>query len=168
MLFAVLTSSVLLSIGLSIFNLTVKEIALSGSGRDSQAAFYAADGGVECALYWDVIATDVFATSTGSYNPLGIVPTCGDQAISLVPIARNSNSATTEFSFAPTDADPGDRTGGVCSLVQVTKNSSSGSMVTTIVSRGYNVGYQDDGTGATNKCLASDSLKVERALLITY
>ena len=29
-------------------------MALSGTGRDSQFAFYAADVGAECALYWDL------------------------------------------------------------------------------------------------------------------
>ncbi len=55
LLLAVLVSSLLLSIGLAIFNITIKELLISGSGRESQFAFYAADTGAECALYWDVI-----------------------------------------------------------------------------------------------------------------
>lgn len=167
MLFAVLTSSVLLSIGLSIFNLTLKELALSSSGRESQAAFYAADSGVECALYWDIKGFDVFATSTSARTPSPAAPQCAGQNINIVVAASpapTSNSASTEFSFAPTESLS--REGGVCTFVTVRKTISGGDQVTTIRSRGYNVGYT--GTGGTNKCLGIDDIKVERSLLIAY
>ncbi|MEK7121026.1 MAG: pilus assembly PilX N-terminal domain-containing protein [Patescibacteria group bacterium] len=54
LLIAVLTAGVLLSISLSIFNIAIKEIIISSTGRESQVAFYAADSGIECALYWDI------------------------------------------------------------------------------------------------------------------
>lgn len=53
LLFAVLIASLVLSIGLSVFNISMKEFILSSAGRESQFAFYAADTGIECALYWD-------------------------------------------------------------------------------------------------------------------
>ena len=53
LLFAVLMSSLLLTVGLSIFSIALKELSISTSGRQSQYAFYAADSGRECALYWD-------------------------------------------------------------------------------------------------------------------
>jgi Tfp pilus assembly protein PilX len=53
LLFSVLVSSLLLSIGLSIFSIAIKELSISTSGRQSQLAFYAADSGRECARYWD-------------------------------------------------------------------------------------------------------------------
>ncbi len=51
---ALIVSSLLLSIGLSLSNIILKQLIFSGSGRESQIAFYAADSGAECALYWDV------------------------------------------------------------------------------------------------------------------
>lgn len=54
MLFAVLTASLLLTIGISIFNITFKELLISTAARESQMAFYAADSARECALYWDM------------------------------------------------------------------------------------------------------------------
>src|ERR1700733_8237439 len=74
LLFAVLVSSLILAIGLSVANLTIKEIQLSGTGRASQFAFYAADTGSECALYWDIKGDNgesIFATSTDSTLPTG-------------------------------------------------------------------------------------------------
>jgi len=55
-LIAVVVSSLLLSLGAFIANIAVKEIQLSSSGRESQAAFYAADAALECALYQDLRA----------------------------------------------------------------------------------------------------------------
>lgn len=164
MLFAVLTSSVLLSVGLSIFNLTIKELALSSSGRESQAAFYAADSGIECGLYWDIIG-QVFATSSDGQTFLGGA-TCAGQAFT-VDEDRFSNFATTTFSFAPTDSVT--PAGGVCALVTVSKRLDSGTGIirTEVVSRGYNVGY-DAASGDADKCTIDDDLKVERALKVSY
>lgn len=54
LLLAALIASIVLSLGVSIAGLIQKELILSSTGRDSQFAFYAADSGAECALYWDV------------------------------------------------------------------------------------------------------------------
>ncbi len=67
LLFAILASSVLLSIGLAIWNIAFREVLLSSFGRESQSAFYVADSAIECALYHDFIGTNVFATSTDSF-----------------------------------------------------------------------------------------------------
>lgn len=64
-LFAVIVSTLVLALGLGIVAITMKEVQLSGAGRDSQLAFYAADSGSECALYYDTIG-DFFATSSDS------------------------------------------------------------------------------------------------------
>lgn len=163
MLFAVLTSSVLLSIGLSIFSLTIKELALSSSGRESQAAFYAADSGIECGLYWDVVGR-VFATSSESVNFVPGSATCAGQAFTVTeykPINFAAPAATSTFSFAPTDA----LASGVCVLVSVSKYvDSTGLIKTDVLSRGYNVGYG----GAGSDCSVTDDLKVERALKVSY
>jgi hypothetical protein len=54
LLFSVLVSSLLLTIGLSIFSIALKELAISTATRQSIHAFYAADSGLECANYWDL------------------------------------------------------------------------------------------------------------------
>ena len=53
LLIAVLVSSVVLAVGISMITITLKEYLFSGVGRESEIAFYAADAGMECALYWD-------------------------------------------------------------------------------------------------------------------
>lgn len=54
LLLSALISSVVLALGVSIFEIAQKQVNLSSMGRESQFAFYAADTGAECALYWDV------------------------------------------------------------------------------------------------------------------
>ena len=66
LLFAIIASSVLLSIGLGIWNIAFKELLISSYGRESQIAFYVADSAIECALYHDFIGTNVFPTSSDS------------------------------------------------------------------------------------------------------
>src|SRR3989338_4365174 len=63
LLISVLIASILLALGFAIYNIVSKEILLSSAGRESQFAFYAADSGIECALYWDVQG-NAFATSS--------------------------------------------------------------------------------------------------------
>lgn len=54
LLFSILVSVLILSVGTSMISITLKQLILSGSGRESQFAFYAANTGIECALYWDL------------------------------------------------------------------------------------------------------------------
>ena len=54
LLFAVFTASILMLIGVSIFSVSLRELAISQSAKDSQLAFYVADSARECALYWDI------------------------------------------------------------------------------------------------------------------
>lgn len=54
LLFAILVSVLILAVGTSIISIALKQVILSGAGRDSQFAFYASNTGLECALYWDL------------------------------------------------------------------------------------------------------------------
>lgn len=57
LLYAVVVTSVILAASLSIISIALRELALSSSARDSQYAFYIANTGLECALYWDIVGT---------------------------------------------------------------------------------------------------------------
>ena len=74
LLFTMLITSIIFSISIGVFNLIIGEIILSGTGRDSQLAFYAADAGVECVLYWDIqhpgLSQSAFATTTPTANTI--------------------------------------------------------------------------------------------------
>lgn len=67
LLFAGLTASLILAISLSILSISIKESQLSGVAKESQLAFYAADTGVECVLYWD-LKEDAFNRDAATRN----------------------------------------------------------------------------------------------------
>src|SRR3989338_7573414 len=75
LLLAALVASIVLSLGAAIFAIAQKQLTLSGIGRDSQFAFYAADTAAECALYWD-FRCNYFATSTELTTCDNPNPTC--------------------------------------------------------------------------------------------
>jgi len=91
-LFTLLIVSITLSISLGVYNLLIGEIILSGTGRDSQLAFYAADAGVECALYWD-IQQSAFSTSTpNNITCVGQTKTVGGGLSSTFSLALENGS----------------------------------------------------------------------------
>lgn len=70
-LFAVLMASVLLMVGLSIYNVSIKELVLTGYIDETNRAAYAAQSGIECALFWILKADDRIinlSNADGSFN----------------------------------------------------------------------------------------------------
>ena len=65
LLLAVFVSSLALTLGFGIFTLLFSELEFSGTSKESLIAFYAADSGIECAIFWD-IERNAFATSSTS------------------------------------------------------------------------------------------------------
>jgi hypothetical protein len=161
-LFAVLVSSILLSIGLGIFSITYKELLLSSSDRDSQVAFYAADTGTECALYWDVQHPDTEESIFGlvlaatSTPPDASMPALcagkdivSDWAIEYYPEYLFVETTFTIDTIGDTDA---------CAEVSVTKSydALNNERTTQIDSRGF------------NSCAEGISRRVERGLRVEY
>lgn len=142
---AIIITATLLLISTGIASIAVKENFLTSSSRESQYAFYAADTGAECAIYWDVknnTGLSAFATSTGSTiscnqdinNPSNPSPsTVGGNTVS-----------TFTMTFNP---DP------YCAIVTVTKANDN---TTKIESLGYNT------------CDPANGRRVERAVRVSY
>ena len=151
LLLSVLVSTVILAIGLGVLNIVQKGALLSSVSKESQLAFYAADSGGECALYWDRkhtgFSATVFSTSTFSFPPSsGVV--CGDDDIAQVWTTSNVTADTAETTFDLT------YTNNSCVTVVVAKSNSG--RKTVINSRGHNT------------CDPSFPRRVERAIRITY
>ncbi len=156
LLFAVLVSSIVLSIGISILTISKKEFLLSASARDSTSAFYAADSGLECAAYHDGAVGNHFSTTTPD----------------VVSISCAGYSPTDSWTYDPLPDDGGLfvfsmplGTSGACAVVSVEKSFDDDDIATTrIISRGYNVGWDS----AAKSCDEPSSRRVERALQLTY
>ena len=144
---AIVVMGTLLLIAAGIASLAVRQALISASGRESQQAFYAADTGIECTLYWDVqnpAGVSAFSTSTGSTifcNKDGNNP--GNQWV----VGGNDTSTINRIDFLPDSS---------CAIVIVTKAYISGVLKTTIESKGY------------NSCDLSNPRRVERAVRATY
>lgn len=135
LILAALVASLLTSLGLAMFTIAKKEIVLSSLGRDSQLAFYAADTGAECALFWD-FRYGAFAT-TSVFAQAGVTPTCAGQALQDFPtpyetgipdgVAGLGGGDTSTFWFEPE---------GRCVYVTVLKRTSHPHTV--VEALGYN------------------------------
>jgi len=168
--FSVLIAGVLLSIGLAMFSITLKELILSSGGRESQFAFYAADTGGECALYWDIkhpgYSGSAFApltdsgTSSSYRSPLppesGLE--CNSEDISDPATGWDPNSGwdVTADGTATTTVFDMDFDNGACATVTVKKTLTG----TRIDALGYNSCPPPGGQ--------SSDRRVERGLRITY
>lgn len=66
--YALILVSLLVALGLAIFNITFKQLVLTSGARNSAKAFYAADTGLECALFWDIKYTGISSPAFGFYG----------------------------------------------------------------------------------------------------
>src|SRR3989344_2124531 len=169
--FAMLAGGLALSIGIAIYDLTIRELDLSATATQSQYAIYAADTGVECALYWDYKCQgggcnngSAFATSS-SYTGAASGVSCNGQDVALVgtpppgpynpppagwgiwDVETTDTEETTTFfiSFFPHP---------YCAKVEVGKSGDPGQ--TTIISHGFNT------------CASGSTSQLERVLYVSY
>ncbi|MFH0755137.1 MAG: hypothetical protein V1910_00520 [bacterium] len=140
-LFAVLLSSFLITLGVSIFSISLKEIQITTSLRDSQIAYYIADSARECALYWDIkkgafpaCLDDTCSVQNPQINPI----TCNGNDIFLIFIFDNNLSYTTNktdfFQASSTSSST------PISDIKIIKEFIDPNIVTTIEARGHNTG----------------------------
>ena len=170
--FAMLVGGLALAVGIAIYDLTVRELDLSGTATQSQYAIYAADTGAECALYWDTrsvaviedvtsvgaIRQYVFATSSGS-SVISVIPNSDIKCFNGVDITdppwniaygNSPDSAVTTFELKDADLTK------PCVIVEVSKIDTGGGVFsTTIDSRGR------------SSC-DSNPRRVERGLKVSY
>jgi len=117
---AIIITGMLVLIAYGTANLSIKQLLLSVTTADSHLAFYVADSGVECAMYWDLKNG---ATSAFDATALGAV-TCGNTTVTPTRVVSGGN-ATSTFQIP---------VGTSCAIVVVAKVGTN----TTIESKGYN------------------------------
>lgn len=80
LLMTIVVVSVIISIGLTVLDLSVKQIRLSTNAKDSEVAFHAANSGIECAQYWRR------ASSSQMERGEGISPRCFGTNAQVEPV----------------------------------------------------------------------------------
>ncbi len=148
-LFAVLISTIILLVVAGIFSISLKETILSSSAREAERAFFAADSGIECALYWDI--------GTASAFDLGTPIRCNDENI----LVGGAGSTFSPFLF---DAQFADDT---CAKVSLKRN------VVIPDKNGVPLSYTEVIARGFNKCngpqpVPQDPLLVERVIRVRY
>lgn len=172
LILALIMASILLSVGMGISNIALKEIKLSSIGNESGKAFYMADTGAECALYWDTRSVAVIedVTSVGAVRQYVFATSSGSLAISVVENSdikcfngvditdppwhityrTSPDSAITTFELKDVDLTK------PCVIVEVSKIDTGGGVFsTTIDSRGR------------SSC-DTNPRRVERGLKVSY
>lgn len=148
-LMAVTLASIMLSISMGVANIVFRELKFSTSARAGNDAFFAADNGIECALYSDKYPTSSFPVA----GPVGVVA-----CASAVP-TYTAGTGTGLYTFVVVGLGS---TGSSCAKVTVFKDSVSRSpyTVTTVTSKGYDVGNA--------ACDSSNPDRVEREIKASY
>ncbi len=128
-LFAVILVSIILTISLSLFNITFKQLYLSSVVKESQHAFYFADSAARCARYWGAFynSSCFYDTNPANCGPFGFpsidsngnpifhqpslnTVNCfgGDLDLTVSPQQTRTcdlNSCSTSFKVSLTDSD---------------------------------------------------------------
>ena len=130
-LVAVITAGILLIIAMSIGGIALKEQILSSSNKDSQIAFYAADTGMECAMYLDQKKGIFLSNDKG--NSGGLSPGswyCGQHVIALAPALTTTYNAASigdhaqyNYYFEVDGIKVGGGSGTTCAIVTIEKDT---------------------------------------------
>jgi Tfp pilus assembly protein PilX len=160
LLIAVLVTSVIMAIALTILSISFKQFKISSSAKESVLSIYAADAGIECALLWDIRGIElrgeaVFATSTESSYLGGAINCFGTDISSVWSINPNGTAGAittfqVEFAQAPQN----------CVIIEVEKIVlTPETALTEMSSKGYNVPCLEINTSP---------IAVERAIRVKY
>lgn len=185
LLFSVLIIAIVLAVSAGISRVVSSEIFLSNVGRQSQMAFYAANAGVECAIYWDTVHDEngydeddpsPFATSTGSGDN-DVDDACNSRDIDIGGWSSCVAGLTGNEASSPCTSSDNKRAGknrfavdfsnGSCVEVTVIKRENytdpSFPVIETFIhADGYNT-----GTVSGSSCTTSSSRVLQRSLEVT-
>jgi len=161
LLFTIVLTAIILSVALGLSNISLREFTFSTSTKATGEAFYAADVGVECAIYWDLTPAQLSGGGQGDpFENESIDTFCAGVEVDL-------NTGTGElldpwvFSIQSLGVS-----GQGCAQVSVTKNTSDPFFpITHVVSKGYNVGKP---ATLGDPCDLSNPGIVERQLEVDY
>ncbi|MCK5588939.1 MAG: hypothetical protein KAI16_01360 [Candidatus Pacebacteria bacterium] len=161
-LISIVVSSLLLSIGMFIATISLKELQLSISAKTTQQAFFAADTAIECALYQDIRVRQFKINNTDAAAPTTIL--CNDETgINVLDLVVSESHGGADWaisvfegSLADDQTDPQDVANSPYVKIKVEK---------------FKIGTVDDKTtieawGHNRKAINIDV--VERALKVEY
>lgn len=167
---ALIVSVIVLTVGIGIISITLKDYIFSGIVSESHKAFYASDTGLECAFYYDIQGT-TFPFPTPPPVPPDTVdtfdtfpPTLSNQPIvcageSVVPISTCNTSSSRRYCTSSFSVSA-----NVCARAEITYNLDHNNSASLADDREW-VSVRSWGY---NTCDTSNPRRLERALELTY
>ncbi len=163
---ALIVTGMLLAISLAVSDIALKQIQFSSTGRESQKAFFSANTGIECALYWFFKKPAFLPKDINhdmgyiDYQYNGSHITCDGSALDGSGSENYPPHDDNDFWIATTN---------YCAKVSVTEglcSDGSGKSCTKIDSRGYNT----TGSSGTGNCSLDSfgSRTLERGISVEY
>ena len=167
LLYVMVLSSIVLAVALGVSNIALKELNFSTSIKDTNDAFFAADTGSECALYWDNTNSAKNAFPIDSI-PAATMSCAGINPISTIYSSSGSETPTCSYlniwSFSIPNLGNSSK---ACAKVIVEKGlDDNGFPCTKIISRGYNNG-SSGSDNAEGSCIPTGNY-TERELDVNY
>lgn len=117
---AIGVASIILLVSVAMSNITLKQILIAQASKESQKAYYAADNGIECVLFWETV--NPTAPGESAFDSSGQEISCGTETFDVGGGSVSNFTVT----FNPFDT---------CAEVTVDKSGSQ----TVIESRGRNL-----------------------------
>lgn len=168
LLMTLIVLGVIAAVGLSLVDLTIKQVRLATNAKDSEVAFHAANAGLECARYWrESASVDILAGND-------ITPACFNGSLSNNPPTdlTVSDGTAVQYQYQFTWGSPdrcsrvnmiaiqADQGGGGASLGNMTtlipgypdgdtKDCDAGGRCTVIAVQGYNRACSEVGSAGT-------------------
>jgi len=158
---AVLVASVATLFSFAISDIALREVLLAQTGKDSQEAFFAANSGIECALFWD-LKKGIFTPDTE--GPI----ICNENTGTSVDMDRGLNgedevwslseNSNVEFAFFDGDGEKREPCFVIDSVIKEVdkEGGETVSILTEIIVKGYNT------------CDTESPRRLERAIRIEY
>ncbi|MEI6420190.1 MAG: hypothetical protein WCO30_01025 [bacterium] len=174
-LFAILLASLLLEIGLSIYNISVKELVISSFETEVKKAVYAASAGFECVNYWEGNGGKM-GTSTSNDNDFtdGIIK-CGagfdlttpsrkpvNKAYDVTSAAANIEYVTEFWMFLESDSEGKADPYGPCVHTKYVNIKKDHNPTPEEIDEGYSYSITTVTVRGYNSCDLTDKRTVEK------
>lgn len=146
LLVAILIATVAVTLGVSLLDISYKQVVLTSTAKQSRIGFYAADSAMECALYYDQ-QVNAFSYS----NPVSAANVRCQNMLpqSYTTYTENVGGVSRRVTVFSVPC----ATGGSNATITVYKRSTGQTLI-------YATGY--------NSCNASEPRRVERGLKVSY
>jgi len=143
--YALIIISLVMAVSLTVFSLISGGLPLAEIIKNSQKAFFSADAGVECVLYWDIKHPEFDDSAFENSNSIN----CLGSVVSLTSVSSDSHFSDSHFDFT-LNLDK-----GTCVDISVFK-PSFGPTKTEIKSSGH------------SPCASGSKNRTERTLEVIY